>query len=308
MTMASIRKYIAIALGLTLSAALPWHAVHASWNAGNFLKFGIGARAMGMGNSFVAIADDATAVYWNPAGLTQATENQVFVSYAERFGAGIQDQSAGVVLRWRKRINVGFALARTSLGDIKHTTEGNVDSRGRPIIDGSFDDAEVGLLFASGVRVHEILSIGLTAKYMIHELADKNATGLGLDIGWLFRPAGSLTLGLNAQNINRPRMKWNTSGTHYDRIPANFKFGGALDILDSKMRLSADLNVPDFGSVGLNTGVEYSPTSYIVMRGGLARSDIATGASISWDTIHLDYAFRMQELGDTHRFAVSYGF
>jgi len=91
---------------IALSAAAS--PAHASWNAGNFLKFGIGARAMGMGNSFVAVADDATAVYWNPAGLTQVAENQVFVSYAERFGSGVQDQSAGAALRWRKRVNVGF--------------------------------------------------------------------------------------------------------------------------------------------------------------------------------------------------------
>jgi len=298
---------MAFALGLiALSAAAS--PAHASWNAGNFLKFGIGARAMGMGNSFVAVADDATAVYWNPAGLTQAAENQVFVSYAERFGSGVQDQSAGAALRWRKRVNVGFVLARTSVGDIKHTTEGVVDPRGRPIIDGTFNDAEVALLFASGVRLHEILSIGLTAKYMIHELAGQSATGLGLDVGWLFRPLDALTLGLNAQNINRPRMKWTTRDSHFDRIPANFKFGGAVDILESKLKVSADLNVPDFGDLGLNTGVEYSPTSYLIMRGGLARTELATGASIAWEKIRLDYAYRTQELGDTHRFALVYGF
>lgn len=306
--MAPTRRYIAIALALILPAVLPWHTAQASWNAANFLKFGIGARAMGMGNSFVAIADDATAVYWNPAGLTQLAENQVFMSYADRFGAGLKDQSAGLVLRWRKRINVGFAIARTSLGDIQHTTEGVVDSRGRPIVDGSFDDAEVGLLFATGLRVHEIFSIGVTAKYMIHDLYDKTATGLGLDIGWLFHPITSFSLGLNAQNINRTRMKWNTLNTHFDRIPANFKFGGALELLDSKIRLSADLNVPDFGSVGLNSGVEYSLTNFLVMRGGLERAELATGATISWDRVHLDYAYRTQDLGDTHRFALAYGF
>ena len=306
--MALFRKFMVLALGLAVCSATPWQAAQASWNAGNFLKFGIGARAMGMGNSFVAVADDATAVYWNPAGLTQLEENQVFMSYAERFGAGIQDQSLGVALKWRERVNVGFAVVRTSVGDIKHTTEGVVDSRGRPIVDGTFDDAEVGLLFSSGVRVHEIFSIGLTAKYMIHDLADKTATGMGLDIGWLFRPLESLTFGLNTQNINRTRMKWSTEGSHFDRIPANFKFGGALDLLDSKMKVSADVNLPDFGSVGLNSGIEYRLTDYLVMRGGMERAELATGASINVERIHIDYAYRSQELGDTHRFALSYGF
>ena len=308
MTVKTVRKCFAFTLGMALLALAPWSSAFASWNAGNFLKFGIGARAMGMGNSFVAIADDATAIYWNPAGLTLATRNEVFVSYAERFGAGIQDHNGGIALRWRKRINVGFAFARTSLGDIKHTTEGVVDSRGRPVIDGTFDDAEVALLFASGVRVLEIFSVGVTAKYMIHELAGQSANGIALDVGWLFCPVEALKLGMNAQNINRPRMKWTTHETHYDRIPANFKFGGAVSMLDSKLKVSADLNIPDFGDLVFNSGVEYALTNYLAMRGGLAQAELATGASISWDRVRLDYAYRTRELGDTHRFALVYGF
>lgn len=308
MRLTALKKHIAAAIGIICLSLSASPAVHASWNAGNFLKFGIGARAMGMGNSFVAVANDATAIYWNPAALTRITEHQVFVSYADRFGAGVQDQSGGIALRWLKRVNVGFALARTSLGDIKRTTEGVVDSRGRPIIEGTFDDAEVALMFASGIRVHEILSIGLTAKYMIHELYDKNATAIALDLGWMFRPVSSLSLGLNAQNINRARMKWNTQSSHFDRIPANFKFGGALALMDSRLTVSADLNVPDFGSLSLHSGVEFAATEFFVMRGGLAETKVATGASILWDAVRLDYAYRTQEIGDTHRFALVYGF
>lgn len=302
------RMIFVAAAALLCCTAVSWQPAQASWNAANFLKFGVGARAMGMGNSFVAIADDATAVYWNPAGLSQLQENQVFMSYANRFGAGVQDQSLGLALKWRKRINVGFAMARSSVGDIKHTTDGVVDSRGRPLIDGTFDDAEVGLLFATGVQVHEIFSVGLTAKYMIHDLYDKTATGMGIDIGWMFHPLNTLSFGLNAQNINRTRMKWTTEQEHFDRIPANFKFGASADLLDSRMRVSADLNLPDFGSLGLNSGVEYSLTDYLVMRGGMERAELATGATIQFERVHIDYAYRTQELGDTHRFALSYGF
>jgi hypothetical protein len=281
---------------------------HGSWNSASFLNFGVGARAMGMGNSFIAIADDATAIYWNPAGLMLLTENQVFVSYADRFGVGIQDQSAGVGLRWRKRVNVGFGFARASLGDIKQTTEGVVDARGRPIVQGVFEDAEIALMFSSGVQIHEILAVGITGKYLLQELADKRANTVALDIGWIVRPTELITLGLVAQNINRPRMKWNTQNSHYDRVSANFKFGAAVSFMESKLRVSGDLIVPDFGSIGLNSGLEYQLTNYLAMRGGLVRDELATGATISWDRIDLDYAYRTQELGDTHRFALHFGF
>ena len=49
--------------------------------AAQFLKIGVGARAAGMGESFVAVSNDASALYWNPAGITQSTGNEIIVSH-----------------------------------------------------------------------------------------------------------------------------------------------------------------------------------------------------------------------------------
>ncbi len=78
---------------------------------GSDLGMGIGARAMGMGGAFTAVADDATAVCWNPAGLAQLRDNQIFVSvdYPGAFS------SAGIVYRppleTLQRRNVVLGLA-----------------------------------------------------------------------------------------------------------------------------------------------------------------------------------------------------
>ena len=59
----SITFGIVGAIGIALVLCVGASPAYASWNAGNYLKFGVGARALGMGNAFVAVADDATAIY-----------------------------------------------------------------------------------------------------------------------------------------------------------------------------------------------------------------------------------------------------
>ena len=61
--------------------------------AAEFLKIGIGARALGMGGAFVSVADDASAAYWNPAGLVQLEEREAMLMGASQFG-GVVDHDA----------------------------------------------------------------------------------------------------------------------------------------------------------------------------------------------------------------------
>lgn len=278
----------------------------AAWNAGNYLKFGVGARPLSMGNAFVAIADDATAVYWNPAGLTQTDKTRLFVSYAERFGQGVIDQNAGIAIHWRTKSYLGFAVSMSSVGGIKSSVER--DGNNRPVVNGTFDDNEVAMMGSLGYAFSDVFSFGVTGKYFTHELNGKTASGLGADIGFLVRPLPLLSLGLNAQNINRPRMKWKTDTNHFDRIPANYKIGGAYFVVPDKLRVSADINVPDSDDMEMDVGAEYTLNSFFSMRGGLAGNDLGTGASVGWQHVRVDYAYRTHDIGDTHRFALLYEF
>src|SRR5437868_6492711 len=72
----------AVSLASTLSAA---HAVGKGTSGGQFLRVGVGARAPGMGGAFSPVADDATAIYWNPAGLAMLEKKEVSVSYNAYF-------------------------------------------------------------------------------------------------------------------------------------------------------------------------------------------------------------------------------
>ncbi len=77
----------AVVLGALLSAAVP---AHATKYAGEFLKIEVGARAIGMGGAFTAVADDATSPWWNPAGMIYLPYREVLPQHSEMFG-GLQN-------------------------------------------------------------------------------------------------------------------------------------------------------------------------------------------------------------------------
>src|SRR5438132_5016171 len=60
-----------------LGAPSPLQAVATGGQPGEFLSFGAGARSLAMGSAFVGVADDASATYWNPAGLSQITRKEI---------------------------------------------------------------------------------------------------------------------------------------------------------------------------------------------------------------------------------------
>jgi len=72
-------------------------SAHADKYAGEFLKIPVGARAVGMGGAFVAVADDATAPWWNPAGLVYLPYREVLPQHSEQFGNLVNHDYLGAV-------------------------------------------------------------------------------------------------------------------------------------------------------------------------------------------------------------------
>jgi len=75
-------KKLGIVLGLLTLCVFAFAAGEGSGQAGAYLRMGVGARALGMGGAFVAVSDDATAAYWNPAGLAKLKKNQASFMHA----------------------------------------------------------------------------------------------------------------------------------------------------------------------------------------------------------------------------------
>src|SRR5690606_23698815 len=87
-----------------------------------FLKIGVGGRASAMGDAFVAVANDASALYWNPAGLSQFTQNQVMFSH-NKWVVDINHDFLGLVYHMDATNSFGIALTSLSMKDMPVTTE-----------------------------------------------------------------------------------------------------------------------------------------------------------------------------------------
>jgi len=76
----------------------------------DFLSVGHGARANAMGEAFVAVADNSSAIYWNPAGLTQLREDEISASYSDRFDGLVDETQIHYAFRGRQAVwGLGYA-------------------------------------------------------------------------------------------------------------------------------------------------------------------------------------------------------
>ena len=124
--------------GLLLTLVLASPAAATKY-AAEFLKIQVGARALGMGGAFTAVADDATAPYWNPAGMIYLPYREVLPQHSEKFGSLVNHDYIGAVLPLGgaegHQSALGFALIRSAVDDIAITPR---PSQLRPVID--YDD------------------------------------------------------------------------------------------------------------------------------------------------------------------------
>jgi len=93
--------------------------------AGEFMKIPVGARAIGMGGAFTAVADDATSPYWNPAGMVFLPYREGFLQHAEQFGSLVSHNFGGVVMPLRanadRRAALGISATWVGVDDIPIT-------------------------------------------------------------------------------------------------------------------------------------------------------------------------------------------
>ena len=115
---AALRRSLPFAFACLFAAS----AAHATKYAGEFLKTPVGARAIGMGGAFTAVADDATAPWWNPAGMVYLPYREVLPQHAEKFGRLVNHDYLGVVLPLGgpsgKQSALGVGIIRLAVDDI----------------------------------------------------------------------------------------------------------------------------------------------------------------------------------------------
>jgi hypothetical protein len=153
----------------------------------NFLEVGVGARGLALAGAYTSIAEGATALYWNPAGIAEAEGPIAAVSIANLYGSsGVKHTFVGGVMPAGGSGAFGIALTQLTSGDIQRTTE-NFPDGGDPTFGQTFSytATSAGLYYAR--RLTDRLAVGVGAKFVTEGIDNAHANYFGLDIGTKFR-------------------------------------------------------------------------------------------------------------------------
>jgi hypothetical protein len=323
------------AVAVTLAGATPPAAAQSSLgeqragtSSGTFLRIGVGARAEGMGETFVAVANDPSAIYWNPAGLASLQKREISESHVE-WPADIRFDHLTLVLPSRRLGgSVGFQLG--VLGTrISETTELQPFGTGR---DFSFSDFVAGIAFAR--RWTDKLLVGAGVKYVREDLASEiggpTTNAVLFDVGSIFYLGlGSIRIATALSSFGpemRPSGEFVSTVTNekrqYDGFdpPMTFHYGVAFEPLENSVQrvtTSIEMNQPADNQQQLRTGVEWSYRRVFALRSGYNfnadQLKFSAGAGFASDFSSLrgtlDYAFTDGgSFGNIHRLSLGVRF
>ncbi len=301
--------------------------------AGEFLSTGGGARALGMGGAYVAVANDASAVYWNPAALSLVRQPQILFLHSSRFSGIIKYNFLAFAMPWGRDGGIGAGLIRLSVDNIPRTALINpslelgeiyVDEDGKtrinkPYVAYQFSDAEYGFFLAFGKQRGERLRFGGAVK-VVYKSFDKNsAWGLGFDFSARYRVHDRLIVGANFQDLTSTMLVWNTGKK--ELIVPTMKLGVQLPVdlpglharlapaldADVKFERLGDAAQVNIGRVSLDfhAGMELLYRNRVALRLGNDVGAFTAGAGFRLPRLSVDYAFLSHnELGGTHRVSI----
>jgi len=303
---------------LLLSAlATASHAAEPGTTSANFLKLGIGPRAVAMGEAQVGLADDVYAAYWNPAGLTQLQNREAgFVQ--TQYLQDIQSQYAAYA---HPHPTLGtFAGSFTYLNVGKFDA---FDASGQPNGQVGANDAALAFSYALPVirhrRMDSQLSIGVTGKYIQETLDSVTSHACAADLGLFYSPGkdfgGTLEgfkAGLAVRNLGSSMKFDQESFTLPRTIAAGVSWTGIW--LGEKLTAAVDGEQPNDGKETVGAGLELSTLQLLILRVGYtSKGDAGTGlrlgAGLRFKTVQVDYAFAgAGDLGQTHRIGLTFRF
>lgn len=189
-----------------------------------FLNIGAGARGLAMGNAQVASVSDATAGYWNPAGLVGVKDNpNAGIMHADYFaGIGKYDYASLAIPVQNNKRTIGFSLLRFAVDDIPNTLylvepDGSINYNNIQ----TFSSADYAFLFSFAQNIRETettgLSFGANAKIIYRKVGTfANAWGFGLDAGVQMR-GEKWRLGLVARDLTTTFNAWSFKFTEREK-------------------------------------------------------------------------------------------
>jgi opacity protein-like surface antigen len=287
-----------------------------------FLKIGVGSRALGMGGAFAASANDVTSIYWNPGGLAYVDSREVIFNHVDWL-LDVNFDHAAFAIKMGDFGTIGTFVSVLSMGDMLVRTIEKPEGTGEYFSAGAMT---IGLSYSRSLT--DNFSIGFNVKYIREYIWNESAIGFAVDIGTLYRipflnetrlGASISNFGTKMKLYGRDILKLTTAGPGGTNIintehqldafdlPLLFRVGAAVDVIKtSSSRLTSEVNAihPNDNTEYLNTGFEYAWNEMIFLRAGYkslferdTEQGLTLGAGVSYRmygiiALEVDYAYQ----------------
>ncbi len=256
---------------------------------GSDLEWGYGARALGMGRAYVALADDASGLFWNPAGVMKLQSMQgmfqmsmLYQSYSLMYGSfaipGVDDA-----------IGLEFIMF------------GGSDIEGRDVYNqftGMVQDSKMAFGATYSKRIMRDFYMALKGKFYMRSLGEASDMAMAGDVSMVYNLSDKFTAGINLMNFFGLVM-----GDTSDRLNPQAMFGIGYKEKNMLFSLDARDNFNEW-----HFGVEYEPVKNIPLRMGLNNQEISFGGGVRLGIMDADVAYMINDLSNKIAFSVNLNF
>jgi hypothetical protein len=297
-----------------------------------FLQIPVGARAEAMAGAVVGFIDDASSLFWNPAGTVNVKNVEVFFSYMDWFT--LFDHSAAAIVYNVEDVGVfSGSLIIFNTDEMEITTETEPNGTGR-----FFDATDMALSLGYAKYLTDRFSVGINAKYIYQRIWNETAAGFAFDIGTQYRlDFQNLTIAMSMSNFGGDlKFDGPDLDIDYERtginplsrivpgrlqtedypLPLHFQVGIGFDVFQAdfvKMKGAIDAAHPNDNNERLLFGTELSFFDRFYLRGGYKynfddqKFALGAGANVpfSGSAVYFDYAYSVYDLlPGVHRISV----
>jgi hypothetical protein len=264
------------------------------------VRYGMGARALGMGNAVVGFSDDISSVYWNPAGLDQL-KNRTFLAQYDNMSLDRRYQIISAAFPHALGGTVAFSWQNAWMGGFeKYDKSGNFQ--------GYFENTDDVYYFTYGNQINKWFSVGLNLKYRYLKYMDQyKGDGFGVDLGFLLTLNEQLSLGMSVRDI-ATSLRWDGGTTNnLEDIPTEYAFGIAYRPLPYFL-MDLDLSKVSHEDMKTRFGVEVWLKNAVGIRAGTDDGRLSLGASLKLKKWLVEYAYKDGELDDINRITATVNF
>lgn len=289
------------------------YADNTAKSSGIVLRMPVGARPIGLGGAFISLAENADALYWNPAGLGFSENPAIMFSHNNYILDVRHNYLAGVFPLKKNKWTLGGFITLLDYGTFDHTEIVN-ENTARWL--GGYEDKDFVLGFEGAGRINNNLAVGAGLKYLKSDLHTFSASALALDLGMKYKMDKSLpvSFAVTAKNIGT-KLKYDSKS---ENLPLSLTGGCNADFeLGKIFRLipAISLGYSNTSDVQFNFGTEFLWFNSYALRVGYdslndAGSGFTAGAGVKLKNFSLDYAYLpFNKLGiNSHNISMSFGF